>query len=90
MATLNVFSDHDTSREIDSMEDLIAAIPADPHIPSIHALDTDGLSVQIFFGDPDQRHHTVKLYSALGVEKATYDSIEQASAAFFELAQLAF
>lgn len=89
MAVLTIiFSDQDTSQEIITMDELIAAIPDDPRIPSIYTLDTPGQSIQVVFGSPDRQHHTVKRFTTR-VEKTTYDSIDAARSAFLELAQAA-
>ena len=69
---------------------LVAAMPLAPEIPSIYALDCTNSSIQIAFGDPDQQHTTVKHITSDGVEKAQFDTIEDALTAFYHRAQSAF
>lgn len=90
MAILSVITvGQDTNVNIMAMDELRAAVPESPPMPSIYSLSFSTPQIQVDFGMPDQLHHMVTLFSAYGVEKKIYDTIEQARSAFLELAQSA-
>lgn len=91
MVTLHVQSDHDTSRDIATLDELALAIPTEPRLPSIYSLHNAAahVTVQVTFGSLDPCYLYVAMFSAFGTEKQKHDSIDAARSAFLALAQSA-
>jgi len=76
----------DTERTITTMGGLRAIFPATPEMSmSLHIIDTAGAIYQVHYGDPTIDKATVKRITAIGVEKHTYASHGEATAAFFDM-----
>ena len=81
----------DSSQPIATMEELIATLPAVPVNPSIYALDgAPDFSVQVVYGSPDRHHAEVKVFTADGVDRETFDTFNAATDRFLTIARRAF
>lgn len=95
MATLNVFGiTKNTEQVITTIDELRAAVPVVPELPSAYCLDlrfdnASGSSVQVWYGDPSRDQHQVKVISAFGVDRKFYPTVAEATKAFFRLAEAA-
>ena len=81
----------DSSQPIDTLAELIAAMPADPRIPSIYSLDdVPGFIVRIVYGSPVRNQSEVCVFTASGVDKDTLNSTSAATDRFLAIARHAF
>lgn len=67
------------------LDDIRATLNARTDVPAAYRVALPDQAIEVWYGDPDRSHATVKHYHSLGTDKRPFDRFADATAYFIKL-----